>query len=124
LSSRHTAPFTTNISTTDKATDTTVSTSPDLKIKERQTIRVITIIDEYLSKEKDSKIDPRTLKDSIIGMMSRVGYKKIQSVPDEELKSRIQKIILIEKLSTTIDNSNESDVKAFDEAVRRRSFFK
>ncbi len=124
LSKRHTAPFTTVISTAEKATDTILSEIPDLKIKERQTIRVIKIIDEYLEKEKDSMIEPLTLKDSIIRMMSRVGYKKIQAVTDEELRLRIQKIIFIEKLSTMIDKSNESEVRTFEEAASRRSFFK
>ncbi|CAJ36745.1 hypothetical protein [Methanocella arvoryzae] len=100
------------------------STIRKVEVKSRQMLRVRKLIDEQLARESDVPFDTDALIESIMGMMEKIGYEKIQCTPDRELAARVKKIILMEKLSMTIDTSNETEVREFDEAVKRRSFFK
>ena len=83
--------------------------------------RISKVIDKVISEDEAFKeIDKTKLLKELSGM---IGEINLHQVSDDELYIRIKKILVLELVFGALVNLTDKQIKAFDEAVKRRSVF-
>jgi hypothetical protein len=83
--------------------------------------RISKVIDKVISEDEAFKeIDRTKILKELSGM---IGEINLHQVSDDELYSRIKKILALELVFGTLGNLLDKQIKTFDEAVKRRSVF-
>jgi hypothetical protein len=83
--------------------------------------RISEVIDKVISEDEAFKeIDRTKILKELSGM---IGEINLHQVSDDELYIRIKKILVLELVFGTLGNLKDKQIKAFDEALKRRSVF-
>ena len=108
----------------------------DLKISENRTdsfstfetpkvenilFRMSKIVDKLAEQEHFKKVDKSSLMQRLAILAGK--YPEIISLTNDELAQRIERIMVIEMVAGMLQDLTPEEMKAFDEAVKRRGFF-
>jgi hypothetical protein len=83
--------------------------------------RISKVIDKVISEDEAFKeIDRTKILKELSGM---IGEINLHQVSDDELYSRIKKILALELVFRVLGNLTDKQIETFDEAVKRRNVF-
>lgn len=83
--------------------------------------RVIRIVHELIgTKEYYEQIDENEIIKLIYDFTEKVSFSELDTIDDNELKSRIEKTMMLEVFSGILSDITPEQEKAFDESVKRR----
>lgn len=79
-----------------------------------------------LMKENEvfKKLDRNKLTKIFSDLIENLPTEQLTSITQNELKSRIERVMAIETLAGILNDLSPEQIEAFDEAIKRRQFFK
>lgn len=88
--------------------------------------KISEMIDKIVDEDREglfTKIDKNKLLDNISKTLKNISVEW-EDIPDDELFKRISKIAAVESVAGMLKEAEPEEIKVFDEAVKRRPFFK
>jgi len=108
-----------------KSSETALTEEFVRKMEQMKVLENVSRICDKLTLEESSfrSIDKTKLLRTISEILSEIPSEQF-NIPEEELYKRIRGVLVLEAVSGTLNELTPEQIKDFDEAVKRRPFFK
>jgi len=103
------------------------STLMEKEVWEKETIlpRILNFVDKVIEEgEVFSKLDKKKLMSSLSFLVKSISPEELETVSDDELTRRIEKIMAIEVMSVLLSDLSQEQIEVFETALKRRDLFR
>jgi hypothetical protein len=108
----------------DRVTRKILENKPDVDDKDIALYRISKIVDKLVAEKADfKKVDKTRMLQFISNLIKKWSPDKLSSITNDELRQRIEKILLIEATAGILNELSSSQMQSFEAAVKRRKLF-